>query len=95
MNEMSHADGLAILPDGTMYHYEYNGTCDICCTRLYKDYEEMHQNWRKDNLRDCICDQKEYKKVVLTTAYGHWDFLWTSEICEECMCIVGKIHDWE
>ena len=89
---MSHADGLAILPNGDTYHFEYNGTVDICCTRLYKDYNEMHANWRADNLAECSCDTKIFKKVMLSTSYGHWDFLWESEICEKCLCITGKIY---
>lgn len=92
---MSHADGLAILPNGKSYHFEYNGTVDICCTRLYTEYEELHANWRNDNLRDCICEEKQYTKVMLSTSYGHWHFLWPSAICEKCLCITGKTHDWE
>lgn len=93
---MSHADGLAILPNGTKYHFEYNGTVDICCTRIYKDYEEMHKNWRIDNLRDCKCEERSHMQVMLSTSYGaKWHFLWESTICLNCMCITGKTHDLE
>lgn len=92
---MSHADGLAILPTGKTYHFEYNGTVDICCTRLYVTYEDLHENWRKDNLRDCHCEEKKYATVMLSTAYSHWHFLWESEICERCLAIVGKTNDFE
>lgn len=100
---MSHADGLAILPNGDEYWFEYDGTMDICCTRLYKEYEELHANWRKDNRRDCSCSEKERVSipVVLSTSYGAfnrhsgWQFLWLSEICKKCMCIIGKVHEIE
>ena len=92
---MSHSDGLAILPNGYKYNFEYDGTADICCTRLYEDYKEMHNNWRKDNCKECICNIPTKTKVILTTSYAAWNFLWESEICTNCMCITGKIHDWE
>ena len=50
--------------------------------------------WRKDNLRECICEIKKFTRVILTSYYGYTDFLWFSEICEQCMFIVGKIHDF-
>lgn len=92
---MSHADGLFILPNGKKYHFEYDGTADICCTRLYARKEELYANWRGDNLRHCVCEEKKPVKGILSTAYGHWDFLWESEACLTCMCITGKTHDWE
>jgi hypothetical protein len=92
--KMSHADGLAILPNGEKFHFEYNGTVDICCTRLYKEYEDLHKNWRNDNHADCVCVSKKYSKVILSNAYARWDFMFESEICIECMCIVGKICDY-
>jgi hypothetical protein len=93
---MSHADGLAILANGEMFHFEYDGTMDRCCTRLYIDYEEMHANWRtRENCQECTCEEKKYSQVMLSTSYGSWGFLWESEICKACMCIVGKTHDWK
>ncbi len=90
---MSHADGLCQLPDGTQYYFEYNGTADMCCTRLYKEYDELHTNWRKDNERRCACKETNYEIAILSTSYARWHFLWQTTICEKCMCITGKIMD--
>lgn len=90
---MSHAEGKAILPDGTQYWFEYNGTADVCCTRLYKTMKELNENWRLNNFTECICkeNEKKFKNVILSTMYGGWHFLFYSTICEKCLCITGKI----
>lgn len=44
---MSHANGEVIFNDGSIKHFEYNGTSDICIPKLYDTYDEMTDNWRK------------------------------------------------
>lgn len=91
---MSHAPGLVLLPNGQQYLFEYDGTADICCTRLYNTMEELNEHWRKDNMRECTCgDKLPQIEVILSTSYGGWHFLWRSEICIVCMAITGETHD--
>lgn len=93
---MSHADGLALLPNGEKFYFEYNGTSDICCTRLYSEYEKLHENWRKNNLSECHCTPTGNQSVILSTSYGRdWHFLFESTICIKCMAITGKYDDNE
>ena len=91
---MSRANGLAILPDGKHYWFEYNETIDACCPKLFKDLEERNKNWKEPNWKECECnDTKNHKKVILSTDYGFWHFLFESMICETCMAIVGKLEE--
>lgn len=92
---ISHANGLCQLADGTSYYFEYNGTCDVCCTRLYRDVEQLNINWRKDNKRKCNChpNEKLLKEAILSTDYAGWHFLWMTTICDKCMSITGKIME--
>lgn len=92
---MSHAQGLAQTADGTKYYYEYNGTADICCTRLYLTTDELMTHWRKDNEAICKCSTPEWEKVILSSDYGYSDFLFYSMICQDCMAITGKTHNHE
>ena len=98
---MSHATGKVKLENGNKYYYEYNGTADVLCTRLYHNKDELWQpgNWRGDNHRECS-DASHYKvKAEAFTDYGaKWHKVLDTEVCESCMAITGKTilydDDW-
>lgn len=46
---MSHANGKVRFNDGSIKHFEYNGSDNICIPKLYDTYDEMIENWRSFN----------------------------------------------
>lgn len=46
---MSHSNGEVRFNDGSIKHFEYNGTSDICIPKLYDTYDEMIDNYRTYN----------------------------------------------
>lgn len=92
---MSRAEGLAILPNGDKYYFQYCGTSDVCRTNLFNTSDELWENWDKDNNGKCICnDKKNEKEVILSSSYGYWNFLFKSKICIKCLCITGKTDNF-
>lgn len=88
---MSHANGLVKFKDGTILHYEYDGTMDICEPRLYISYERMRENWRKSikNDENLICNH-ELEDVEIYTDYADGSF-WPGTACRRCMMLItGK-----
>ena len=65
---MSHASGKVKFEDGTILHFEYDGTSDIVCNCLYHSQEEMSNNWRKRPRNICTCGKDE--SVEIATIYG-------------------------
>ncbi len=90
---MSHAEGKIKLENGNEYYYEYNGTSDVLCTRMYKTNDELHDkdNWRGDNHRECNDDSHKKLKGAASTNYGAgWHHVLDAEVCEQCMAITGR-----
>jgi len=82
---MSHSSGLVKFKNGNIYHYEYNGTVDVCFPMLYKTLEELGDNWRRDDFwKECTCGSKEW--VQIFSSYGG-GFYWSGKACEKCMVI--------
>lgn len=90
---MSHAWGEVYKQDGDVLHlvghFEYNGTADVCCQRVYATREEMLDNWRGDNWRECTCGEAP-EDVLLYSDYGG-GFHWQDTVCFRCMAIVGNL----
>jgi hypothetical protein len=89
---MSHAGGLVRFnSDGSIFHFEYNGTVDWCTSPIYNTFEEMYNNWRNQPFIDCKCGNDE--NAVIFTTYGK-GFYWEGRGCRYCMCITeGKNPD--
>jgi hypothetical protein len=66
--------------------FEYNGTSDIACTRVYNTREEMLANWRGNNSRSCFC-KAVGQSVILYTDYGN-GYHWPGRVCWNCMSII-------
>ena len=47
---MSHANGAIRFKDGTVMHFEYNGTVDMAISILYETQDEMLENWKVDQV---------------------------------------------
>jgi hypothetical protein len=73
--------------------FEYNGTCDIVCTRVHPRVEGVEQNWRADNQRECSCGE-ESQPVILYTTYGD-GYHWPGRVCWKCEAITSGIRDFE
>lgn len=87
---MSHASGEIWSTDGKLLAYfEYDGTADICCTRLHSTQEGVRLNWRKDNKRECTCSAAG-QSVTIYTDYGA-GWYWSGKVCWHCMCITAGI----
>jgi hypothetical protein len=74
-------------------YFEYNGTCDVVCTRVHLKAEDVRANWRMDNDRKCVCAGSG-QDVLLYTTYGG-GFYWDGRVCWNCMAITDGIYDFE
>ncbi len=89
---MSHAHGLVKFPDGTIKHFEYDGTSDICCPKLWDTSEEVDKHWREeDRQKQCTCG-KEPEIIEIYSSYGggYW---WKSTGCKQCNVIIDVFTD--
>jgi len=68
-------------------YFEYSGADDRACTRVYRTFDGVCDNWRGDNNRDCSCHRPR-ERVLLWTAYGE-TFFWFGEVCWNCMAITA------
>lgn len=90
---MSHSNGEVKFNDGSIKHFEYNGTSDICIPKLYDTYDEMTDNWRKWKQGECTCNHHE-ESVEIYTDYGD-GFHWSGTACGKCMMIIKGIYPFE
>lgn len=69
---MSHAYGRCRFDaDGTIMHFEYDGTSDLVCRRLRISAQEVSDHWRTAPSWDipvCICGKSE--SAQLACDYG-------------------------
>lgn len=85
---MSHANGQVFKLTGELLGwFEYNGTEDTACSRIYATKQEMKAHWRTDNERECTCG-KLPQSVILFTDYGS-GFRWKAEACMACLAITS------
>ena len=83
---MSHAYGQVKFQDGTVKHFEYNGTSDYAIPKLYNIKKEVSINWRTFPKSRCSCGKDE--KVEIMTLYGD-GFWWEGRACKFCMTITA------
>lgn len=92
---MSHATGAVRFLNGDIFFYEYNGTVDICQPILFKTYEELHENWRTKEWRQCSCKDdeiiKNHERVRIASTYGY-GFSWDGFACKKCMCLLSPLE---
>ncbi len=81
---MSHSSGKVRFKDGKIMHYEYNGTSDVCISCLYKTFEEMHENWRNHEWKECGCGKEEDVEIYSGYAGG---FYFRGKACRECLSV--------
>ena len=92
---MSHSSGEVWSKTGELLGYfEYNGTVDVVCTRIYKTEDDMIEHWRGHNFRDCICEHKKPLEVILYSSYGG-GFYWDGAVCLDCEAIMEGILPYE
>jgi len=90
---MSHATGLVKFNDGLIMWYEYDGTSDICLSRLYHTKEELSANWRTvDGQRFCSCGKDE--PVGIYADYGVGSY-WSGRACRFCHAITDGIMPFD
>ena len=74
--------------DNKIFHFEYNGTVDVCLPFLYDTADELEANWRRRDWKNCTCGNKEnHKPVEIVSTYGY-GFYWPGIICIKCKVIV-------
>ncbi len=97
---MSHAYGQVRFCNGTVMHFEYDGTTDRCINPLRDTVKEVVKNWRKyiDSEKTCTCDQDE-EPVEIATDYGDGHH-WHGMACKACkvitkgMLYIDGLPDW-
>lgn len=87
---MSHSYGeIWSLAGNLLAYFEYNGTVDVCQSRLFNTREEVWANWRgKDFHRVCSCGQSQ--PVLIYSEYGG-GFYWEGKACLQCMAITDRL----
>lgn len=81
---MSHTYGTITFKDGEVFHFEYNGTSDVCVSHLFKTQKEVSDNWRKADWLACDCGGDE--EAVFMSGYGS-SMPRTGKACRKCMAI--------
>jgi hypothetical protein len=88
---MSHANGMVKFKDGSIYHYEYDGTSDVCLSALYDTQKDMHLNWRRQPHKKCTCGNEE--QVEAYSSYGGgWYFKALG--CQKCRSIRTEYNEY-
>jgi len=70
--------------NGDVFHYEYNGTVDVCIPQLYKTIDGLEENWRNGEWKECSCGNDE--DVEIYSSYGNGGH-WKGRACKNCMVI--------
>jgi len=79
---MSNAVGAVKFADNTIWYFEYSGSSDHPCSRLYQDRYKVNQKWRQGSSGICICGSHE--KLIAYTAYGGTGFYFNAKACKKC-----------
>jgi hypothetical protein len=83
---MSHAVGEVWTVTGELKGYfEYNGTADVACTKIFLTETDLWNNWRKNVYANCTCEDKN-TLVILYSDYGY-GFCWLGKACLICNAI--------
>lgn len=87
--KLSHASGKVKFNDGTVMHYEYDGTSDWVIPKFYNTHEEMWDNWRKYEYIENHCEH-DIEDVEIYSDYGN-GFYWKGKACRKCNMIIGEL----
>jgi hypothetical protein len=88
IKNMSHSSGQVKFEDGTIMHFEYDGTNDFVINKLFNTFEEMWNNWRTYDYQKCSCGTDE--QVEIATNYGD-GFSWDGKACKTCKAFTKGI----
>lgn len=91
---MSHTKGQVLFKDGTIMHYEYNGTSDVCRPRLYFSVDELLDNWRCENNKPFIRCNHISEDVKIYTSYADGAY-WNGKACRKCNTIIDGLNPYE
>lgn len=83
---MSHAMGKVRFPDGSVLHFEYDGTADVAISALWDTPEQVQAHWRGSVRNTCVCGHDE--PVRLFTDYGDGSH-WAGRACRACKAITA------
>lgn len=90
---MSHAHGKVVFEDKHVLYYEYDGTVDRVCPKLWDTVEDVSKNWREPEpfSRTCTCGKDE--PVVIDSDYG-FGFHWNGRACRTCKVITQGLEPY-
>lgn len=92
---MSNSPGEVWHREKLVGHYKYNGSSDVACTRIFKTFDELWENWGSLKVSDaqCTCGQPP-QDVILYSDYGG-GFHWPGKACLKCETIIGPRMPYE
>src|SRR4051812_49050638 len=95
---MSHAMGEVIHDGRVVGFFEYNGTCDVACNRIFCDRNNLWDNhWRTQYVNDaaCVCgEESPGQEVILYADYAD-GFHWPATACLTCGVILTELNPWD
>ena len=77
--------------DGSIWHYDYNSTADVCISHIYKTSEELSEHYRKHEWKTCTCGKKE--RVSIYSSYGG-GFMMEGFACKECKSLIEDTDEY-
>lgn len=86
---MSHSSGIVTMEsDGKVFWFEYNGTSDVACPKIFETQDEMSEHWRNQGYgHDCKCGKEE--DALIEAHYGG-GIEWEGKVCRHCMVILNE-----
>lgn len=90
---MSHAHATFIFSDRGPLFGEYNGTSDVMLPLMFSSREQVDDNWRKQEWKNCIC-KGEPISCIAHTDYGG-GFWWYGKACLACKIFIGPQMPFE
>lgn len=88
---MSHSHGVVKTEDNKIFYIEFNGTDDVCLSRLYNTVEDVKANWRRQKWKYCDCKPITKEPVKLAVTYGR-GWYWDAFICRKCMVLTERLE---
>jgi hypothetical protein len=89
---MSHAYGRVRFDDGTVLHFEYDGTSDVCISTLRTSRKEVWDHWRDQGWNRCTCGRDQPVEIAEDYGGGQW---WAGRACRHCMAITDGLREPE
>lgn len=88
---MSHSYGAVKFSDGTIKHFEYSGTVDVCIPQLRDSLEEVQNHWRSGEWKHHSKECNEDEDVIICSTYGG-GFSWKGRACKKCNLITDNFE---